>query len=501
MEESAMLPYGIAFCYLREDKLAEAEKWLGRYLEYPGVRFRRNALLVRGDSYFRQADYTRALADYVAVGEEFPGADGLYPYYQAGLCCALTGDAQGRVKNLSKVLEADAAAPYYSDALFELGRAYVETGDPAAAQRCFDGVLAAGRDSTCMARSLIELAMLARNRGDVETALGYYKAVVEQLPLSTLTDDALLAVESIYQSAGRPKEYLDYLDRIGRGQSKSAGDREQMLFSSAEQACLSGNHGKGLSEMQDFVSAFPESALRYRAYFYIAEAYRAMGDKERACDYYSQVAQYGEGSFVEVAMHAFADLSFELENWDDAYGAYRALESAALLENNRQAAVTGVMRAAWRSARYDDAVEYAGKILSSEQVRDAALRREACYLTGKSLLATSRREEAMRQFSSLTEHPDNPEGGEAYYLLVCDAFARADYSAVESLTYAFSDAHTHQMYYLARCFAVLGDSFVERGDRQQARATYESILSGYKPVSDGDDVLETVREKLGKISQ
>ena len=56
-----------------------------------------------------------------------------------------------------------------------------------------------------------------------------------------------------------------------------------------------------------------------------------------------------------------------------------------------------------------------------------------------------------------------------------------------------------QNYWLAKAFIVLGDSFADRGDFVQAEATYESILEGYEPVREDDDVLEQVRSRLNNL--
>ena len=47
---------------------------------------------------------------------------------------------------------------------------------------------------------------------------------------------------------------------------------------------------------------------------------------------------------------------------------------------------------------------------------------------------------------------------------------------------------------------MLGDAFAERGQYAQAKATFESIQNGYKPVEGtSDDVLDNVRMRLGKL--
>jgi TolA-binding protein len=171
---------------------------------------------------------------------------------------------------------------------------------------------------------------------------------VEQIPLSGYADDALLAIESIYQTRNQPEEYLAYIETIGKGSIKTADEKENMIFNSAEQIFLSENYQKALVSLQSYKDKYPGGSNLYKADFYIAESYKALGKKEKACDSYKAVIEGGHGSFVEISMLSFSVLSYQLERWDDAYSGYQSLYSAAKLDNNRSAAMTGMMRSAFK---------------------------------------------------------------------------------------------------------------------------------------------------------
>ena len=86
-------------------------------------------------------------------------------------------------------------------------------------------------------------------------------------------------------------------------------------------------------------------------------------------------------------------------------------------------------------------------------------------------------------------------------MLVQDSYDRGDFVLVEAKVYAFADAGSGQTYWLAKCFVVLGDSFMEREDVEQAKATFESVRDGYTPYGEEDDVLDNVRMRLKKIEE
>ena len=85
-------------------------------------------------------------------------------------------------------------------------------------------------------------------------------------------------------------------------------------------------------------------------------------------------------------------------------------------------------------------------------------------------------------------------------MLIQDAYDQGRYEEVEKKVYSFADAAGDQSYWLAKAFIVLGDSFAERDNYEQAKATFESILNGYQPAAGtADDVLDNVRMRLGKL--
>ena len=86
-------------------------------------------------------------------------------------------------------------------------------------------------------------------------------------------------------------------------------------------------------------------------------------------------------------------------------------------------------------------------------------------------------------------------------MIIQDCYDRGDFEAVEGKVYAFADAGSDQLYWMARSFIVLGDSFVERDDLHQAKATFESVRDGYTPASDVDDVLDNVTMRLRKLEE
>ena len=499
MQEGTMLPYNLAYCYYNSGKFDSAAKWFDLYTSSHDAYAREDALTRRADCDFARRNYRAAIASYQRVLNEFPNPDKVYPYYQQALAYGLSGDRKSKVNVLSTVKKASPSAPLYAEALYELGRSYMDLDNNAEAVKTFELLRRNVSDNTSMAKALIGKGMAYRNAKQYPEALAEYKTVVSMLPGSEYSEEAMLAINSIYQTTGEPEKYLEYIEENNLGAGKSAAEREEIWFNTAEQVYLAGNYPQAVNSLMKYMQEFPGGARTGDAYFYLGECYRNMGEKEKAAENYAKVRSYlKKGAFAENAAKNYAAVSYELERFEEAYGAYRDLEEIAAMEENRNAAIIGRMRSAYKAKHYEDAISDAGRVRKISGI-PAPLSREADYLTAKSYLALSRRADAMEYFDRLSSQPSTPEGAEASYMLVQNLFDSGKFAELESKVYDFSTKCGSQSYWLARCYIVLGDSFYEKGNNAQAKATWESIRSGYVPSDDGDDIIETVNGRLAKL--
>lgn len=501
-EEGARIPYDLAYCHFQSGEYSQAAQWFDRYIATGNSSCREDAFIRRADCDFLTSDYKEAVKSYGMAVAEFPTSENLYPLYQQGISYGLLGKKAEKTATLSKVSDYSSSAPFWSETMYELGRSYVADGKSNEARSCFETLLQRSTDSTYLAKSLIELGMIERNASRNNAALGYYKQVAEHFKSSPSVADALLAIESIYQSSGEPEKYLAYTESLG-GAVRSATEKEAVFFNSAEQVFLAGNPEKALIALDKYLDNYPSGKHVTRCLYYKAESYKALDEKEKACDCYSKVLAASDGApFREMSLLHLASLSYALEHYGESYSAYRSLLGASTIEGNALTAKTGMMRSAYGAHNWADVLNAALSV-ENDPSSTAALKREARYLRAKSLLSTSRREEAFEEFKSLAKDPSDDFGAESAYLVIQDLYDRGRFDEVEAEVYKFSNsAPASQAYYLAKSYIVLGDSFAEKESYRQARTTFESILNGYEPdPSRPDDILDSVRMRIEKLNK
>ena len=497
--EGNLIPYNLAYTFFKEGDYPAALKWFNNYLAGNHDTAGSDAETRIGDCHFFQKDYPAAIAAFERKLADYPDADDIYPYFRAGVACGLVQDFPRKVQFLERVKQASPSSPYYSEAMYELGRAYVSVGEPEDAVRTFRTLRSTTDDPSYATKALLELGMIARNGGDDAKALEYYKQVA--VNGGEYADDALLAIESIYRTRQEPDAYLAFVNGLGDKASRTDAQKEAVYFSTAEEIFLGGNYAKAETTFKNYLEKYPDGAKAAQADFYLGECYRGMGDKEKAVDAYTSALGRGlEGSFLESAYLRLGDLNYSMQRYPKAYGSYLKLKDVAQLDDNKYAASVGMMRSAYKAREFEDALAAAQSVRSDRNSSDD-IRREADYIRAKSCLGMSRRAEAYGIFEQLAKDPSTDEGAEAAYLIIQDRFDRAEFDGIQDKVYDFAAKASGQNYWLAKAFIVLGDTFAENGNMAQAKATFDSIKSGYKPYGPEDEVLDQVELRLRKLNK
>jgi len=491
--EGIILPYNIAYCSFNKGDYDNAARWFDRYCVDRTAQNRIDALTRRADCDFARKDYKAAVESYRKVIDAAGLDGGIYPYYQQALAYGLQG--KKFKKNQAAVLEGlrslPSDTPMYSAAMYELGRCYLDMGNNDKAAEVFRYIRRTTSEPRYVANSLIGLGMACTNVRDYDSALASYKEVVALMPGTEYASNSLSAIESLYQTMGRPGLYLEYLEENHLNDGKSESDKDDLYFNVAKQTYLAGDFPEALKCLQAYVDAFPQGRNLGPAWYYIGECWYQAGQKEKAREAFATVMdQQGEGSYRELSAVKFARVSLDLQHWQDAYGAYEYIGQNAKFPEHREEAAVGMMRAAYGLRNYDVAIQCA------DAVGDNA---ESNYIRAKSYLATSRRPQALAYLKKLAASPSTREGAEATYLLIQDAYDRGQFDKVPDMTYDFAPKAGQQNYWLARSFITLADSFVEQGNIKQACATLESLLENYVPESESDDIRVTVNDKLNAL--
>ena len=493
--------YNKAYSQFKRGAYDDAAKTFAEYLQFePASRPYSNEANTRlADCKFMLKDYLSAaeLYEIIAIND---GYKTLYAPLQSAISYGLINENTKKVALLNEITGSKhISSPLYSTALYELGRTHVQNVEDNKAEEVLNKLINNPKDSTYYYKALLEMGMINANKQNYDKALEYYKTIVDKKPISEEAQSALAGIENIYQTKNKPEEFLSYLDKIGLSATKTEDEKENMLFNSAEQIFLSENYTDALNSLNSFVAKYPDGTKISHANFYIAECYNKLGRNEKAANSYRKVMEGGEGAFQEIATLNYAKLSYKLEKFQDAVEAYETLDKIAQLDNNRLEAKRGLIQSYYMNKNYSKSLIEADVVLSAQDV-DNWVKEMAKYYKAKSCLALGEREKALPLLKEISKDVTSDNGAEAAYLLILDAYDAGDFDSVEQQTFALSDSGTPQAYWLAKSFIVLGDSYAERDNLEQAQATFNSIKENYTPQGE-DDIADLLKIRLNKLAQ
>ena len=493
--------YNLGYNYFKMERYDMAAECFSKYagLEEVNQVYRDEARTRLADSYFMLRDYDKASQIYESVAVEGNYKD-LYPAIQGATAYGLLSQNEKKCALLREVAKPEHSdSPLYSMAMYELGRTLVQNVEDEEAEPVFEQLINNPKDSSYYYKSLLEMGMINANRQNYEAALRYYKAIVEKNPVSNEGQSALSGIENVYQSLNRPEEFLAYLDAVGLSSVKSADEKESMLFNAAEQIYLGGNYSRALESLLSYLGKYPDGAKKANACFYIADCYAQSGKNEKAAEYYFKVMETSDESFSELATLNYANLSFKLQRYTEAAAAYETLEKIARLDNNRMEAMTGKIKSYYMSREYERCIYQASELKEVSNL--GKMEKElADYYSAKSYLALSEREKAIPLLREVAQDTGSDFGSEAAYLLILDAYDSGEFAKVEEMTFSMSESGKARQYWLAKSFITLGDSYAERDNLAQARATFESIAKNYRPEGN-DDIKSIVNMRLAKLAE
>lgn len=494
--------YNMGYSQFKRGDYQEAAATFGKYLalEQSQRPYSHEANTRLADCCFMMKDYLKAAELYEKSAIRDNWQD-LYAPLQGAIAYGLLNDNNRKISLLEEITKSTHRnSPLYTSAIYELGRTLVQNVEDEKAEIVLKKLINNPKDSTFYYKALLEMGMINANRQHYDTALDYYKTIVAQKPVSEEGQSALAGIENIYQSQNKPQEFLNWLDQAGLSATKTESEKESMLFNAAEQIFLGENYTDALNSLNSFIKKYPDGARAPQAYFYIAESYNKLGKPEKAADNYYKVMESGIGAFSEIATLNYGKLSYQLERYKEAADAFETLDKIAQLENNKTEAKTGLIKSYFMCRNYRQTLIETEAVLSSQSKEGKELKELAEYYKAKSHIALGEREKALGLLKKMAKDPTTSNGAEAAYLLIADAYDAGNFESVENQTFALSDSGTPQAYWLAKSFIVLGDSYAERGNLEQAEATFNSIRENYSP-DQQDDIADLLKIRLNKLAQ
>jgi TolA-binding protein len=489
--------YGTGYAYFNLEDYDQALSWFRRFISRTGKKDRllADACNRAGDCLFMNRTYYQAI-DYYDRSIALHTDDAGYAMFQKGFSLGLVQRPAQKIEILNRLMKDFPKSQYVDDALFEIGRSYVDLNQSTDAVRTFKELIQRFPNSSYVRKSYVQLGLIYYNSNQNEEALAMYKKVVSTWPDTQESGDALNGIKNIYVEENRVDEYFDYARSAGKSVDISASEQDSLIYMSAENIYLQGNCDKARQNFDQYISKFPQGHFLLNAYYYKGDCHYKANELNEALSAYSFLLARGANAFTEVALARSAEITYQQSNFSRALVLYRQLEQQADAQENILDARIGMMRCSYRLKDYEAVIASARAVLGSSQTPDE-ITREASFILGKSYLEQGDQNKALEVLSGVAKDVKNKEGAEAKYLKADILFRQGKAEQAEKEILEFLELNTTHQYWLAKAYVLWSDIYLSRQDLFQAKATLQILKETYTGKADG--IMETVTEKLSWI--
>lgn len=493
--EYALAWYNLGYCAFDRNDLGQAQASFRKFLAAwsPRDRYRADAYNRLGDAAYSDRRFEEAVGEYdKAIALATPEQQ--YARYKRAVTLGILGRTDQKQQALRQI--AASGGDYADEASYELGRSYIAQEKYAEGAAQLEKFVAAYPSSPRCTQALSDLGLAYLNLGDKQKSLKYYDRVIGASPHSSEARGAMQSIREIYVSQGDADAYFDYAAKAGLESDLTALSRDSLSFAAAQKLYLDGQQEAAAKSLRSYVQSYPKGYYLTDALYYLSDCYLRSGERGEAIETLTALADRGTTQYTVAVLEKLSEMTYADERWDEAASAYRRLYDAAPTKTGREEAMKGYVRATVAGGDGAKIAAMAADVCGHDDAGAAALR-EAKYAWAGQLRAEGRRDEAVKLYRELAKDVRTKEGSEAAYYVIESTFGSGDMDKTEKEVFAFSEREP-QAYWLAKAFILLGDVYVKKGDNFQARATWQSVADGYSPADDG--IVDEAKARIAKLN-
>lgn len=234
-ENVSLAEYVLGYCHFKQKEYDKALSYFASFTnrESDNSTLKADAFNRMGDCRFTSRQYDEAYSLYENA-KEINSSIGDYSIFQQAYIEGLKGNYDKKVELLSALTGTENAtngSSLQSDALYEQGRAYIQTGNKEQAILTFKHLIKLYNQNANARKASNELGMLYYEEGNTEEALKYYKSVLNDHPNTEEAQTALANMKDVYTQMGKVDEYAEMARKAGK--SISPEELDEMVLNVA----------------------------------------------------------------------------------------------------------------------------------------------------------------------------------------------------------------------------------------------------------------------------
>lgn len=466
--------YNLGYSLLKKENYSKALAFFEQITKIVSVTspaIEQDAYLRSADCYFMIKEYAKANALYDNVINNAL-AQGDYALFQKAMIAGVKNSSE-RIKILNTLTRQYPTSYLVPDVNMEFANTYMEDEKFRDAIPYLDKILVDANAVNLYPKAYLKLGLCYYNIDKNKEALNNYQSLIRNYPQSTEADDALDNIKNIYIEEGRPNEYVELMRKNGKNISVTEAD--SLTYTAALLKYNSNDCVNAINRFTNYLNQFPTGSYALEANFFISECFLNNKDWSNALVGYTYVNNKGYSRYFEKATAEAAQINyFELKNYVEAKRFFQSLNTGATTQENKLAALRGLVRCNYLLKDYAQANEGAKELLTKKGIStdDKSI---AYLVLGKSQQINNDYAAAIASFKSCATINKTAWGAEARYEIANCQFTQNNLTAAEKAALAAIKETGSYDLWVTKSYILLGDVFLQQKDYFNAKATYESV--------------------------
>lgn len=489
--------YGLAYTHFQQENFADAKTTFERFVATSPAdkELLADAYNRIGDCLFYNRNYKKA-EEYYEKAASASNAHGDYALWRSALSQGLKKEYKEKINTLKKLIAQHPESSYAPQACYELGRAYIETGESNKAIEAFDQLSKNHPQSDLARRATAEKAMIYNSEGNHDKAIDTYKSIISLYPHSEEAQIAAQDLKNLYVELGKVEEFAGFAASTQGMQPVESSEIDTLTFIAAEKIYGKGDRKTATTKFDDYLAKFPDGSFALDAHYYLGVIKYNDNKHDEALAHLEKVNNLPDSKYSEEAMAYASEIYFEKEEWSNAAALYEKIIAKSNDDERVKACRLNLLRCAHKAGDNKKAEECATTLLSGTSLQPEQ-KRETTYYLAKALLAQGKDKEAEKPLAELATDTRSIYGAEGKYLLAQLLFDQKRHKECEEEIFNYIETSTPHAYWLARSFVLLADLYTTQERTEEAKQYLLSLQSNY---SGNDDIDTMIKERLEKIT-
>ena len=489
------LDYNLAYTYFKLKNYAPAAQNFNQFIsKKKDDKVRLNDAYLRlGDVYFVSSDYKNAINAYENAIKTNSG-DADYAFFQKAISSGYVGQDSKKIKELEQFISQYPNSKLRDDAMYELGNTYVKAKETDKAMQMYNRLNSEYKMSSFVPKALLRQGLVYYNTSENEKALSKFNQVAKDFPGSPEAVQSVSTARLIYIDLGRVNEYASWVKTLNYVEVTDA-DLDNATYEAAEKQYLDNNTDKAISQFNGYLNQFPKGLHALQAHFYVAQLYYKKDLKSNAAPHYSYIVEAPNNEYTEEALSRLSQYFLESKSWNKAIPLLKRLEEEANFPQNVVFAQSNLMKANYQLDNYNEAVNYAEKVLNSPKI-DNKIKADAHIIIARSAIKTGDEAKAKSAYAKVEGVATGETAAEALYYNAYFKNKDGKYEASNTTVQKLAKDYSSYKYYSAKGLVLMAKNFYALNDAFQATYILESVIQNFKEF---DDVVSEAKAELSKI--